>query len=82
MADFGHARPLAAKNLPVDHQAAADAGADRHIENDALVAAGAEAGFGQCGRVAIVFNPGGQPEFLLAPRDPVRSRPSRRSDGS
>ena len=54
VADLGDRRPAAAVQLAAEHQSAADAGADGHIEHACRAAAGAEPGLGQRGHVAVV----------------------------
>ena len=82
VADLRDRRPARAVQLAADHQPAADAGAHRDVEHAARAAAGAQAGLGQRGHVAVVADHRRLAERFAAPARPAESRPSRRPDGS
>ncbi len=61
-------RTIRSMNFLVDHQPAADAGADGDVEDGAFAAAGPEGGFGEGGAIAIVAEPRRSAKFRFAPR--------------
>ena len=71
MADLGRAATGAAVDSAADDETAADAGADRHVEDRIAAAAGAEVGLGEAGDIGVVAEHGRQVDEIA---DPVGER--------
>src|SRR5262245_21170215 len=71
MPDLRRTSPATPIDFPVDAQAAADAGADRDVENRRKSLAGAEERFGEAGDVGVVAQRRGQAHEIA---NPVRER--------
>ena len=83
VADFGRARAVAAIDLLVDDQSAADAGADRDVQHDARARDPAPKRASASAATSQSFSIGrGSTSTLAAPVDQAQNPPSRRSDGS
>ena len=76
MSDFRMSAVNAAVEFAVEHHAAADAGADGHIDQAGAIAAGAPSGLGEGGGVAVVFEGDADVENLRQIVDGIFSAPA------
>src|SRR5437868_359514 len=76
MSDLGMRSVFTAVQLAIEHHSASDAGADGDVDETALAASCAPGGFGQRGRISVIFNRDGDAKFARQRSHQIRPLPS------